>query len=94
MFPRVFMRFIHRIRGEKIHPNMITNSFIECASLTQIKGGQDSDSMDSGVDLSAEEILDEMTTHRGELKYRSGVLSERQFQVNLSLSLIHIDAHK
>ncbi|KAM7459452.1 hypothetical protein LguiA_036446 [Lonicera macranthoides] len=42
---------------------------------------EDSDSMDSGVDLSAEEILDEMTTHRGELKYRSGILSERQFQV-------------
>ncbi|CAI9094491.1 OLC1v1030240C1 [Oldenlandia corymbosa var. corymbosa] len=36
---------------------------------------------ESGFDLSSAEILDEMTTHRGELKHRSVSFNERQYQV-------------
>lgn len=37
--------------------------------------------------LSSREILDEITTHRGELKLRSSSFSERQFQVSNSFNL-------
>ncbi|XP_059642457.1 probable boron transporter 7 [Cornus florida] len=37
---------------------------------------------ESGIDLSAAEILDEITTHRGELKLRSVSFNDRQSQVH------------
>ncbi|KAK3033874.1 hypothetical protein RJ639_032779, partial [Escallonia herrerae] len=41
---------------------------------------QDPDSMESALDLSSAEILDEMTTRRGELKHRSVSFNDRQYQ--------------
>ncbi|KAL0393984.1 UNVERIFIED_CONTAM: Boron transporter 4 [Sesamum latifolium] len=39
---------------------------------------------DEGADVSSAEILDEMTTHRGELKHRSVSFNDRQLQVGNS----------
>ncbi|KAK6129716.1 hypothetical protein DH2020_036582 [Rehmannia glutinosa] len=41
----------------------------------------DADGEESSPDVSSDEILDEMTTHRGELKHRSMSFNDRHFQV-------------
>ncbi|KAH7840071.1 hypothetical protein Vadar_012304 [Vaccinium darrowii] len=51
-------------------------------SLSNREREQSSDGETPEMDLSSQEILDEMTTHRGELKLRSVSFSERQFQVH------------
>ncbi|GER45143.1 HCO3- transporter family [Striga asiatica] len=46
--------------------------------------GDGDDGEEDSPDFSSAEILDEMTTRRGELKHRSMSFNERQFQVRLS----------
>lgn len=49
--------------------------------LTQNRESADPDGEDDTYDISSDELLDEMTTRRGELKYRSVSFNERQIQV-------------
>lgn len=44
----------------------------------------DTDGEECSPDVSSAELLDEMTTHRGEVKRRSMSFNDRQFQVSNS----------
>ncbi|CAA0821346.1 Boron transporter 4 [Striga hermonthica] len=73
-FPPQYLQELDAAEYEEIvgHP-------MKARSLTRGDGGDD-DSAEDSPDLSSAEILDEMTTHRGEVKRRSMSFNDKQFQ--------------
>ncbi|CAA2988624.1 probable boron transporter 7 [Olea europaea subsp. europaea] len=78
MFPPNYLRELDEAQYEVIAGHTIRGRSL----LLRDQEAADADDEEGGVDVY--EILDEMTTHRGELKHRSASFNEREFQVSYS----------